>query len=181
MNPQKKFCVLLVFTLASLAASCSDVGKVNKLVGEGDAAVREADRLAQESNQLIGRLSGSLDDREQLKATAQESIELTDKAVAKLREAASKYDEASKANIGAELKEYMSLRSQEWNKHAEHLEVMKEYPQAFLDPAVDREALEKKIADVNGRIAKLQAEWTDLRARAAAIREKNKDKFENNN
>ncbi|HEX8843112.1 MAG TPA: hypothetical protein VF791_00500 [Pyrinomonadaceae bacterium] len=186
MKPRKRLLpLLIVCALMTLAVSCSETSKANKFIGEGDAAVKEADKLGQENEAKINQLNSGLanfpENREQLKVPAQEAMGLIDKAIAKLREASSKYDEASKTNIDAQLKEYMSLRSQEWAKHVQHLEIIKEFPSAVLDASVDREALLKKVADVNQRIAKLQGEWTELRARAAAIREKNKDKFENSN
>src|SRR5437763_1657172 len=182
MNPRKRFYLLIaLLTLSAFALSCGATSKANKLIDEGNADVKDGEKLAVDAGAKITQLDNSLADfpanRDQLKGTAQEAIDILDKGIAKLREASSKFDEGSKLNLDAPLKEYLTLKSQEFSKHAEHLEALKDYPKAIMDTSVDRDALIEKVTDVKARVEKLQKEWTDLAQRANKIEQENKDKF----
>ncbi|HYG79518.1 MAG TPA: hypothetical protein VD861_03980 [Pyrinomonadaceae bacterium] len=186
MNRVKKiYLPIAVLVLAAFAASCAgDQQKANKLVEEGNAAVTEAEKLAAEGdtkiNQFIPRMADFPEGRDQMKTTSQEVLGLLDKGTAKLREAQKKFDEASKLNVEAAYKEYLTVKSQEYGKHAEHLEVLKDIPDAFMDPAVtDGDALRERIVTIKERVDKLQKEWNDLASRADKIYQENRDKFKN--
>ncbi|HYJ45648.1 MAG TPA: hypothetical protein VEV81_03470 [Pyrinomonadaceae bacterium] len=183
MNPRKKLYALSVLLLLSVfAVSCGEARKANKLIDEGNAAVKEAEKFANEADAKMNEIDNSLGDfpqnRDQLKPLAQTAIDDLDKGIAKLREAASKYDEGSKTNLDAPLKEYLSLKSQEYGKHADHLEAAKGLANLVIDPAIeDGDALKAKGTQILERIEKLKQEWTDLAARADKIQQENKDKF----
>ena len=172
------FGLLIVF---AFALSCA-TSKANKFIDEGNAAVKAGEQLAAEADAKINTMAAELDkfpeNRDELKPTAQEILDRLDKSIAKLREAASKFDEGSKTNLDAPLKEYLSLKSQEFNKHAEHLATLKGIPNAVLDASVeDRAALDVKFAQIKDQVDKLEKEWTDLSDKAEKIQEANKDKF----
>lgn len=182
MKRVNKLSILLVaLAIAALSISCATT-KANKFIDEGNAAVKEGEQMAMEADTKITALAGELDkfpeNRDELKATAQEILTRLDKSIAKLREASGKFDEGSKTNLDAPLKEYLSLKSQEFNKHAEHLEVLKGIPNAVMDASItDRPALDAKFTEIKGRVETLEKEWEDLAARATKIQEQNKDKF----
>jgi chromosome segregation ATPase len=184
MTPKKKPHLLLALFIATcLLASCGEMNRANKLVEGSNNAVKESEKYAVEAEARLKQLdSGQADfpsNREQLEATSKEAIELLDKAAAKLREAATNYEAASQAKIDEKLREYLSLKSQEFNKHVEHLEAAREIPQALMDSSIkDAAALDARRAGINDRIERLKKEWEDLSARAKKIREENKDKFE---
>ena len=183
MNPRKKLYALLsLLIVGAFTVSCGETRKANKLIEEGNAAVKEAEKFATDADAKMTELDNSLGDfpqnRDQLKPMAQAALENLDKGIAKLREAASKFDEGSKTNLDAPLKEYLSLKSQEFSKHAEHLEVAKGLPNAIMDASIeDGETLKAKIAPIIEHVEKLEKEWTDLAARANKIQQENKDKF----
>jgi uncharacterized protein YukE len=183
MNPRKKLYTLFaILALSAFAFACGETSKANKFVEEGNAAVEEGKKLFEQADakddEILQALDGFPANRDQLKGKAQEVIDLLDKSIAKLREGASKFDEGSKTNIDPKLKEYLSLKSQEFSKHAEHLEVEKEVPKAVMDPAVaDTEALKARFTDIQERVKKLEQEWTDYAQRADKIQQENKDKF----
>jgi hypothetical protein len=182
MNPRKKLSTLFVLLIVAVFAVSCATSKANKFIEEGNAAVKDGEKYALDADAKLNQLSEGRANfpanRDQLKGAAQESIDLLDKGIAKLREAASKFDEGSKTNLDAPLKEYLSLKSQEFSKHAEHLEALKDLPKAFMDPSVeDNEALDAKFSPVKDRVEKLQQEWTDLSNKADKIQEANKDKF----
>lgn len=183
MNPRKKLYSLCAVLMLSLcAASCGETRKANKFVEEGNAAVEEGKKLYEQADakntELVQSLDGFPGNRDQLKGKAQEALELLDKSIAKLREGAAKFDEGSKTNIDAKLKEYLTLKSQEFTKHAEHLEIEKEIPKSVMDTSItDADTLKEKFSSLQERLQKLEQEWTGLAERARKIEEENKDKF----
>jgi hypothetical protein len=173
--------VLLAFVLACSGGNETD--QANKLVGEGNAAINEGNRLANEagtkSSSVFTQLSA--DDfeasKENLSPTAKEAVDGATKGAAKYREAAKKFDEASKLKIDDKFKEYLSLKSQEFNKRAELLDAGKADLQALLD-SDDIQSLRSKISENRPRAQALDKESKDLEAKAAKIREDNKDKIQ---
>lgn len=179
---KKRYRLLALCLLALCAISCGEMNKANKLVESGNAAAKEGEKFAEDALSKIDELKGNLNDfpsnREQLKATAQQILTSLDQSIAKLREASAKFGEASTARIDQALKDYLSLKSQEFGKHAEHMEALKEIPNAILDTSItDHSALDAKFAQIKERIEQLHKDWTDLGARAEKIKEENKDKF----
>jgi hypothetical protein len=151
-------------------------------VEEGNAAVTEAEKIASEGdakiNQFLPKMADFPEGRDEMKPTSEEVLGMLDKGIAKLREAEKKFGEASKLNVPDAYKEYLTVKSQEYGKHAEHLEVLKGIPDAFTDPSVtDGDALRAKFVTIKERVEKLEKEWTDLAARADKIYQDNKDKF----
>ena len=183
MNPRKRrYALLALLILFIFAVSCA-TRQANKLIEEGNAAVEEGKKLYEQASakesEMAQSLEGFPENRDQLKSKARELIDLLDKGIAKLQVGAAKFDEASKTNIDAKLKEYLSLKSQEFAKHAEHLEVEKEIPQAVMDTSItDMEGLKAKSTSAQERLEKLQQEWIDLASKAEKIKQENKDKFE---
>jgi hypothetical protein len=187
MNPQTKTNALLALALMlAIALACNrlgdDTNKANGLVGEGNKAIAEANKASvdalSKNTQLFTGIKSFPGDREKVKGAAQEEMDLIDKSSASFREASKKFEEASKLKLEEKFKEYLSLKSQEFSKHAEQVDVAKELPQAVLDPAVkDAATLRNKITGINDRVQKLETEWRDLETKADKIREDNKDKF----
>ena len=183
---KKHYLLPALLILAGFTISCGEMNKANRLVEGGNAAAKEGEKFAEEAMSKIDELEGNLNDfpsnREQLKGAAQETLATLDKSIAKLREASAKFSEGSAAKIDAPLKEYLSLKSQEFSKHAEHMETWKEIPNAILDTSIgDRPALDAKFAQLKERLEQLHKDWTDLGARAEKIKEENKNKFQNGN
>jgi len=159
------------------------MNRANKLIEESNKAVKEAEKHIEEADSKLKELDNGLADfpanRTQLEAIAKDAIRLLDAASVKLREAAANYEAASQAKIDEKLKEYLSLKSQEFKKHVEHLEAAKEIGRSVIDGSInDASALNSRREEINDRIEMLKKEWEDLAARAKKIREDNKDKFE---
>lgn len=183
MNPRREFYALFALLILPLITlSCGDTRKANNLVDEGNAAVKEAQKFADDASARMNEINGKLGEfpqnRDELKPLAQAAIDNMDKGITKLREAQSKYEEGSKLNLDASLKEYLSLKSQEYGKHVEHLLAWKELANLIIDPSVeDADALKAKGTPILDRMEKLKQEWTDLAAKSDKIRQENKDKF----
>jgi hypothetical protein len=184
MNPKTKFQVLLaLFIATSFITSCGEMNRANRLVEDSNNAVRESERYAEEADEKLKTLDRRREEfpgnREELAVIAQEAIKLLDRAAQKLREAAENYDAASRAKIDDKLREYLSLKAQEFSKHVEHLEAAREIPKSIMDSSItDFSLLNERRIEINAQIEKLKKEWEDLAARAKKIREENKDKFE---
>ena len=187
MHPHTKRNALLAFMLmVAFVLACSSLGneteKANKLVDEGNALVEEGNKLGQDAAAKNKELFDNIEDfpsnREDLKKPAKELSDIIDKGTEKFRDAAKKFDEASKLKLDDKFKEYLSLKSQEFNKHADHIEALKGIPNAVMDESVkDLRALNTKITAVNQQVEKVGKEWKDLEAKADKVREENKDKF----
>jgi chromosome segregation ATPase len=184
MNPRKKLHLpLTLLVMSCLAASCGEMTRVNRLIESSNNAVKESEKYAEEAKAKLEELDRRREEfpsnREPLGEISREAMELLDKAADKLREAAANYEAASRAKIDDKLKEYLSLKSQEFSKHVEHLEAVREIPRSVLDTSVtDFSELDERRYEINNRIDKLKKEWEDLAARAKKIREENKEKFE---
>ncbi|HKQ99456.1 MAG TPA: hypothetical protein VJT09_02215 [Pyrinomonadaceae bacterium] len=182
-SPRKPYSLFILLIVAVATAACGEMGKANKLIEEGNASVKAAEKSGQDADAKINKLVEAVDgfpgNRDQLKTTAEETNTLLDQGISKLRDAAQKFDEGSKKDIDAALKEYLSVKSQEYAKHAEHFETIKEIPKAFMDTSIeDNSALQEKFMQISERVDKLKKEWTDLAARADKIYEENKSKFQ---
>jgi hypothetical protein len=184
MNSHRKlrwlFALLIV---ACFIVSCGEMNRANRLIEDSNNAVKESEQYIAEAEARLKQLDSGQEDfpanREQLETTSREAIELLEKAAVKLREAAANYQTASQAKIDDKLREYLSIKSQEFNKHVEHLEAAKDIPKAIIDTAInDAAALNARRAEITNRIEKLKTEWVDLAARAKKIQEENKEKFE---
>jgi DNA repair exonuclease SbcCD ATPase subunit len=184
MNPRTKLSALTALLLAAcLLVSCSEMSKAKKLVEDGNDAVKESEQYAVEADAKLKELDRRREEfpgnREQLSAVSQEAIELLDKAAGRLREAALNYEAASRAKIDDKLREYLSLKSQEFTKHVEHLEAAREIPKSVMDTSVtDFSLLNERRYEIDQSIEKLKKEWEDLAVRAKKIQEENKEKFE---
>jgi chromosome segregation ATPase len=180
---KKSYFTLTLLILACFAASCGEMSKANRLIESSNDAVKESEKYAEEAKAKLAELDRRREEfpsnREPLGEISREAIELLDRAAEKLREAAASYEAASRAKIDEKLREYLSLKAQEFNKHVEHLEAVREIPNSVLDASVrDFSELNERRYDINNRIDKLKKEWEDLAARAKKIREENKEKFE---
>jgi hypothetical protein len=184
MSPLKKlYALCALMGLACLLISCSEMDKAKRLVEDGNAAVKESEKYAVEADAKLKELDRRREEfpgnREQLGVVSKEAIELLDKASAKLREAALSYAAASQSKIDDKLREYLSLKSQEFSKHVAHLEAAREIPKSVMDASVtDFSLLNERRIEINDQIEKLKKEWEDLATRAKKIQEENKEKFE---
>ena len=184
MSPTKKPHLLLPLLISTcFVISCGEMNRANRLVVDSNNAVKESEKFAVEAEAKLNELDERREEfpanREELTVIAQQTIELLDKAAQKLREAALNYAAASQTKIDDKLKEYLSLKSQEFNKHVEHLEAAREIPKSVMDSSIrDFSSLDERRGEIKQRIERLKKEWEDLAARAKKIREENKDKFE---
>jgi hypothetical protein len=172
----------VLLLLASLSASCNETEKANRLIESGNAAVIEGNKSLGEAVSKTGKLFDSIspeqfpEERDSIKGLAEETVESFEKSAAKFRDAAAKFDAASKLRIKDKLREYLQLKSQEFNKRAEQADVAKAAPQAFID-SNDAVELKQKADDSKARETKLEKEAADLVEKSNKIQQENKDIF----
>ena len=169
---------LLILVVAVLACSSGDeTEKANKLVDEGNAAVKEAKKHvadAEEKKQKM--LQTNVAQLEEARATAKEAIAAYDKAKEQCKEASKKYEEASKLKVKDKFKEYLTLKMKEWDKRAEVVETAKGTPQALID-SENRSAFIGMANANNERVDRLSKEADDLAAQADKLQKDNPDIF----
>jgi hypothetical protein len=191
MNPHtKRNALLALLALVGLVLACSGGGdetdKANKLVAEANTAIEAGNKLTVETGRKNDKIFDELkpdsfaEDKERLRATIKEAIDGYSQSADKFREAAKKFEEASKLKINDKFKEYLVLKSQEFNKNAELMEAARAMPQAVQD-SEDGEALRTKIKENKERYDKLEKEAKELSDKAEKVRAENKDKFQGDN
>ena len=183
---------LALALLIGFAQACSpsgsgdETGRANKLVAEANTAIDAANKATEEAGQKSGRIFGEIksdsfaEDKQRLSATAKEAIAGYAQSAEKFREAARKFEEAARLKINDKFKEYLVLKSQEFNKHDERVEAARMMPQAVLD-SQDAETLSQKFKENKTRYEKLEKEARELADRAEKVRAENKDIFQADN
>jgi hypothetical protein len=171
--------LLLAFVLACNMSNETDAA--NKLVADGNAAINEGNKLATDAgaknDQIFDGMGGDFEaDKEKFTATAKEVVDGLTKSAAKYREASKKFEEASKLKIDDKFKEYLTLKSQEFSKRAEQMDIGKGNAQALLDSS-DGPSMMAKINANKPKLETLSKESADLETKAEKIRSENKEKI----
>ena len=186
MHSQTKLNTLLALALMlAFALACSggdETDKANKLVGEGNTAIQDGNKMAADFGPKLDKLyvglSNDFDaDKERLSPQAKEIVDGLTKTGDKYRDASKKFDEASKLKINDKFKEYLTLKSQSLSKRAEEMDAGKSKAQALID-GKDGDSVIAKVKEDNTKIDKLEQESKDLDAKADKIQAENKDKIQ---
>jgi hypothetical protein len=191
MNPHtNRNALLALLAMIGLVLACSGGGdetdKANKLVAEANTAIEAGNKLTVETGRKNDKIFDELkpdnfaEDKERLRSAIKEAIDGYTQSADKFREAAKKFEEASKLKINDKFKEYLVLKSQEFNKNAELMEAARAMPQAVQD-SEDGDALRSKIKENKERYDKLEKEAKELSDKAEKVRSENKDKFQGDN
>ena len=164
------FMALLLLVAAVLACSSGDeTEKANKLGDEGNAAVEEGKKsFADAEDKKQKMLQTKVAELAEARTLAKEAIAAYDKAEDKCKEAAKKYDEASKMKISDKFKEY--------NKRAELVEASKGTPQALID-SESRSSFITRAQANNEKVAALAKEADDLAGQAKKLEADNPNMF----
>ncbi len=172
------FMALLILVAAVLACSSGDeTEKANKLGDEGNAAVTEGKKSFQEADDKKQKmLQTNVSELAEARTLAKEAIAAYDKAEDKCKEAAKKYDEASKLKISDKFKEYLEIKVKEYNKRAELVEAAKGTPQALLD-SESRSSFITRAQANNEKVAALAKEADDLAGQAKKLEADNPNMF----
>jgi hypothetical protein len=182
MNPShwSMFMALSLLVAAVLACSGSignETEKANKLVNEGNEAVQEANKFVTDAEEKKGQmLRTKVSEIAEARTLAKEAIAAYDKAEDKCKEAAKKYEEASKLRINDKFKEYLTLKVKEYNKRAEVVETAKGTPQALIDSENQKSFLTRANAN-NEKVDALGKEAEELASQSEKLQKDNPDIF----
>jgi hypothetical protein len=173
--------IALLFLLAAVLACSGSIGneteKANKLVSEGNAAVQEANKFVTEAEQKKAQmLKTKISQIADARTLAKDAIAAYDKAEDKCKEAAKKYEEASKLRINDKFKEYLTLKMKEYNKRAEVVETAKATPQALIDSENQKSFVTRANAN-NEKVDALSKEAEDLASQSEKLQKENPDIF----
>jgi len=169
---------LLLLVAAVLACSSGDeTEKANKLGDEGNAAVEEGKKSFTEAEDKKQRmLQTKVSELAEARTLAKEAIAAYDKAEQKCKEAARKYEDASKMKISDKFKEYLGIKVKEYNKRAELVEASKGTPQALID-SENRKSFITRAQANNEKVAALAKEADDLAGQAKKLEADNPNMF----
>jgi hypothetical protein len=169
------FAGLLLLGVALACGSGDETEKANKLVNEGNAAIEEGKKHVadgeEKKSKMLQMPVAQLADARNL---AKEAIKDYDQAEQKAKEAAGKFDEASKLKVNDKFKEYLSLKVKEFNKRAELVEALKGTPQALID-SQNRASFVNQANAANQKAEGLAKEANDLEAQADKLQKDNPD------
>jgi hypothetical protein len=168
--------------LVAAVLACSsglETEKANKIGDEGNAAVAEGKKFyleAEEKKQAMLQSKVTASGLAEARTLAKEAIASYDKAEEKCKEAAKKYDEASKLKISDKFKEYLGIKVREYNKRAELCEASKGTPQALID-SESRSSFIGRANVNNGKVAQLLKDADEIAGQAKKLEADNPDMF----
>ena len=173
-NISSAFCAGLLLLGVVLACGFGDeTEKANKLVNEGNAAIDEGKKYLtdaeEKKNKMLQTPVAQLADARTL---ARDAIRVYEQAEQKAKEAAGKFDEASKLKVDDKFKEYLSLKAKEFNKRAELIEALKGAPQALID-SENRASFISHANEANHKAEGLAKEAEDLETQADKLQKDN--------
>jgi hypothetical protein len=179
---QQSNAIMASFFMIAMIFACStssgdQTTEANKLVEEGNAAVKEAQKYVAEAEALKQTmLQTPVAQLADARVTAKASIDAYDKAKEKCKEASKKYEEASKLKIKDKFKEYLTLKVKEYDKRAELVETAKGTPQALID-AKNRTSFVSMANANNERVDRLGKEADELATQSEKVQKDNADIF----
>ncbi len=183
INTRKMSSLIALFLLVAVVWACNKSGggketeKANKLVSEGNAAVEEAKKAVTDAEAKKAKMMATpLSRLAEARVIAASAIVDYDKANEKAKEAASKYDEASRLQINEKFKEYLILKTKEYNKRAELVAAAKDTPQALIESA-DRRSFANRVTSNNAKVDALGKEATALSDQADKLVKDNPNIF----
>lgn len=192
MNNQNKFNFMIAIMLtAFIALACSggdQQTEANKIVDAANAKLDEARKLMTATEARNTKLfAADVKNTAQLKAY---KAEMTDEAknisseygkvAASLREISKSYDDVSRMNVKDKYKEYTKIKSEEFAKRADAVDVQKGNAQAFAD-IDDPKTMFAKFDENNEKSKKLTKEADELAEKAKKIESENADIFRKDN
>lgn len=175
--------LLLILTLGfTLACGGGDQAKANKAVSEANALQTEYEKNVKDGATKMGQLmsSGNIDTEERQKneSTAKEILNSFTSAKAKASEGAQKMEDASKLNLAAWYKEYLSIESQSFGQESKFMDIEIEQTKAYMDYSLDADALTQKFNGFKEQADKATSEIDALEAKAKKIHDEHKADFQ---
>ena len=169
--------IAAIWACGNTTNTSNDLDKANSLVNDGNAAVDQVKKFYEDADAKTQRMMHT--DRRRVaeaRVLAAEAIAAYDKAAEKCKEAASKYDEASRLQISDKFKQYLILKTKEFNKRAELMDAGKGTPQALIE-STNWSSFAIRANSNQAKIDQLLKEAQDLAAQADKLQKDNPDIF----
>jgi len=164
---------LLFLGVVLACGNTDETEQANKLVNEGNAAITEGKKHATDADEKKNKmLQTNISQLGEARTLANESIREYDQAIAKAKEAAGKFDAASKLKVNDKYKEYLALKTKEYNKRAELIETLKSIPQALID-SQNRQSFISRANEATQKAERISKEADDLESQADKIQNDN--------
>jgi predicted phage tail protein len=188
MNKQNKmnaiFILLVAVAIGLACSSGSQVEEANKIVDQANKKLEEAkDLYGKTETRNTNLFSANVQTVQQLqyyKANKSEEAKSIvsdyEKVADMLKDVSKQYDDVSRLNVGDKYKDYAKLKSDEFAKRAEAVNIRKGNAQAFAE-IDDPKTMLTKFDDNNAKSDRLFKDAEDMGAKAKKIEEENKDLF----
>jgi outer membrane murein-binding lipoprotein Lpp len=177
---------LLALVLVLVAPGCKyfqraedpQLKDANKLASEADTLNKKVDDTYKEAAGKGEEVVAAKKDKARARKLSEEEVALYDQAAKDAREAAEKYEQASKLKVDAKYQEYLNLMGQYMRKHGAHLAALKDLVAARLE-ATNKpgRASRDKQTEAKTRSERLKKEMDEIKAQADKIEKENGDKF----
>ncbi len=183
----------LVLLVSLMVVSCQalrklggggDIDEANGLNQSAGEDIREIERIVQANKNRETEVTRALNanDYATAKRIMDDSVKAIDQGLEKGQSAADKFDKASKLDVDATIKEYLSLRAQSVNKAIEAFKELRRGIITLRDAtgSTDKATTEKaknEIQQASGRFDKLINEAEKLERQADEIARRNPEKI----
>lgn len=186
-NQNKLNAILIIITAIAMGLACSggsQVEEANKIVDTANAKLEEAkDLFAKTETRNTALFSTNIQTVGQLQTyksnkggEAKSIIGDYEKVVEMLKDVSRKYDEVSRLNVSDKYKDYAKLKSDEFAKRSEAINIRKGNAAAFLE-IDDPNTMTSKFDENNTKSERLIKDAEDIGAKAKKMEEENKDLF----
>ena len=180
--------------IASIAAAAALIGiacngqikQANQLVDEANVSIKRSNEASAKSTGLIKEVFSDLSKVEDFaeyknanKAKIDELMQLLESSAKDLGDAGAKFEAASKLNVSANFKEYLSLKGQEIKKRSEHDKATTDFVKAFLAEN-DSGKINLMIGDFKLKSEDINREADDLMKKAEQVVKDNEKEFKGN-
>ena len=177
--------ISLMILVACCMTGCGETGKANELISAAQKSIDESNKLQTEAGQKFNALFAEENIKDfpenigALKGKADEVISMLEKTNASYKDAADKFESASKLDINEKLKEFLSLKSQATRKRIEGNEyIAKQMATLVKDESIhDGSELEGKFMQRKEQVQKLANEEEALTNKATQIQKDNPNLF----
>jgi hypothetical protein len=182
---------LALLVLAALALACSSLkglGKnptqeANEFVGEARKDLNEVDKIIEENDDLLDQINKADRDKktDEVKSLLGKAVDAIDKGIERGESAANNIDKASKLDVDAKYKEYLSLKAQAFRKTIDAFKERKKAAEIMRDNygkgGTTEETAKSDFRKANDNYKKMLTEARDLHRKADDIARQNPDKI----
>lgn len=160
--------------------SCSiglETDKANQLVSQANSTLDEGKKYFKDAEEKKEKmLHTDVSHLAEARAIASDAIRDYDQAEAKAKDVAAKFEEASKLKLSDVYKQYLELKTKEYNKRVELISAAREIPKALID-SENRSSFISKANAATERANKLNQEASDISDQADKLEKDNPDIF----